>query len=154
VTGATATISAFGSNAGGDVVGLALSAIALGTTNVSVALPTPISAVLPADAATGIGTGTDFTWTAFAGGNALYVLLASGASGQPSFAIFTTGTTARIPDLSAQGMGLPPGASYSWNVLAVGPHANVDSAAGPKSILPTGNTLFQAQTNSRDFTTP
>ena len=68
--------------------------------------------------------------------------------------MFTTGTTARLPDLSAQGMGLPPAASYSWQVLAVGPHANLDSAAGPKSILPTGNTLTDAQTSSRHFTTP
>ena len=154
VTGATASIQAGGSNAGGDSVATSTSGIALGTTNVSIALPSPISAVLPADTATGIGTSTDFNWTAFAGGNAIYVLLVTGGSGQPSYAVFTTGTTARLPDLSAQGMGLPPAASYSWQVLAVGPHANLDSAAGPKSILPTGNTLTDAQTSSRHFTTP
>ena len=155
VTGGTAAVSAGGSNAGGDAVASQLSGIAVGTTNVSLVLPAPISAVLPADTATGIGTSTDFNWTASTGGNIVYILLISaGGAGQPGFAVFTTGTTARIPDLSAQGLGLPAAANYSWTVLAVGPHASVDSAAGAKSILPTGNTLNQAQTNSRSFTTP
>ncbi|HET9156836.1 MAG TPA: hypothetical protein VFN91_09235, partial [Myxococcaceae bacterium] len=154
VTGATASIGATGSNAGGDAVAAQTSGIALGTTNVSIALPAPISAVLPANTATGIGTNTDFSWTAFAGGNAVYVLLISGPSGQPGYAVFTTATTARIPDLSGQGLGLPPAASYSWNVLAISPHSSVDSAAGAKSILPTGNVLVDAQTKSRSFTTP
>ncbi len=154
ITGATATVSARGSNAGNDQTTIQVSGIALGTTNVSIALPAPISAVLPADTATGIGTGVDFSWTALSGGNAVYIFQAQGPPGEPSYLVFTIGTSARIPDLTAQGLGLPSAASYSWGVVAVGPHPNLDSATGPTSVFPSGNTLVEAQTNFRSFTTP
>ena len=132
ITGATAVVSAGGANADGDLVSARVSAIALGTTNVSIALPSPISVIIPANSATTIGTDVDFSWTAFSGGNAVYIFQASGPPSAPSYTVFTTATSARIPDLGAQGMGLPSATAYSWTVFAVAPHASVDSAAGPK----------------------
>jgi hypothetical protein len=154
ITGATAVVSASGYSASGDLMEAKVSGIALGTTNVSIALPSPISVITPADSATSIGTDVDFSWTAFSGGNVVYIFEAIGPLGQPSYQVFTTATSTRIPDLSAQGMGLPSAAAYSWSVIAVAPHASVDSAAGPKSILPTGNTVLTAGAGGRTFTTP
>jgi hypothetical protein len=159
ISGATAAVAAFGATegAGGPeatgIVTAEMSGIALGTTNVAFALPTPISGILPADAATSVGTTTDFSWTAVAGGNTVYLFELTGAPTQPSYVVFTTATTARIPDLTAQGLGLPSGASYLWTVFAVGPHSSLDSAAGAKAYFPTGNARFTAQTKPRSFTT-
>jgi hypothetical protein len=51
-------------------------------------------------------------------------------------------------------MGLLSATAYGWSVEAVGLHDSVDSAAGPKSIYPTGNTLVTSYATSRAFTTP
>ena len=153
ITGATAVVFVSGeANADGALVQAQVSAIALGTTNVSIALPSPISLIMPADSATNIGTDVDFSWTAVSGGNVVYTFEVQGPSGW--YAVFTTATSTRIPDLAAQGMGLPSATAYGWSVEAVGPYATVDSAAGPKSISPTGNTLVTSFARSRTFTTP
>ena len=159
ISGATAAIAAGGATeAGGSpeatgLVSAEISGIALGTTNVALTLPTPISGILPADVATSVGTATDFSWTAVTGGNAVYLFEVTGAPTQVSYFVFTTATTARIPDLTAQGLGLPSGASYQWTVFAVGPHSSLDSAAGAKAYFPTGNARFTALTKPRSFTT-
>jgi hypothetical protein len=156
VSGATGTVSAGAQNAGGDSVTATMSGLGLSqaTTNVSLAVPSPASAILPADVATGIGTTTDFSWTAVTGGNVVYMFQIFGPPGAPSYVVFTTATSARIPDLSAEGFGLASAQTYRWSVFAIGPHPSVDSAAGAKSYLPAGNTLVQSNASLRSFTTP
>ena len=53
-----------------------------------------------------------------------------GNSTSPTYFVFTTGADAKIPDLAAEGMGLPAGASYYWHVDRFFPVASVDDAAG------------------------
>jgi hypothetical protein len=129
-----------------------LRGIAPGTTNVSIAIPTAVTAISPADSGTGITTGTDFTWTPLTGG--VHILEITGPGSSPSYYVFTTAATARIPDLSGQGLGLPAAtAMYHWVVLGVGPWTSVDQVAGDSSILPTGNVLNESASADRTFTT-
>jgi hypothetical protein len=150
-TGGNATVAASASSAGGDVAVQQLKGIAPGTSNVSIAIPTPVSAITPADSGTGITTSTDFTWAPLTGGVHILEILGPGSS--PSYYVFTAAATAKIPDLSGQGLGLPAATMYNWQVLAVGPWTSVDQIAGDTSILPTGNTLNESITANRTFTT-
>ena len=153
-TGGTASVTVSGHAALGEFVLRRTGGIAAGTTNASIALPTPVSPLSPANAETGVGTSTDFSWTALS--STISILIVQGSSGTrtPSLAVFTAGSTARIPDLSAQGLGLPAMSSFQWHVVGVGPHPTLDSAAGPTSIIPSGTDLFQGLTPVRTFTTP
>ena len=151
VSGGTATVRAEASLSG-DSSAIQLFGIAPGTTNLALNLPTPSTAILPADMAANVGTNTDFTWTSMSG--TVYVLQIQGPSGAPSYYVITAATTARIPDLADQGLGLPAAGQYAWNVLAVGPWASVDEIAGPTPNQPPGNTKFEGLTANRKFTTP
>src|SRR5262249_17835541 len=146
VSGAMATVRAEASLSG-DSSAIQLSGIAPGTANLALSLPMPSTAILPADLAKNIGTNTDFTWTSMTG--TVYVLARHGPSGAPTYYVVPSATTARIPDLAGQGLGLPAASEYSWNVQAVGPWASVDELAGPTPNLPPGNTKFQGLTASR-----
>jgi hypothetical protein len=149
--GGTAMVTANASLSGTQVA-LSLSGIAPGTTNAVLDIPSPSTAVLPPDVGMNVGTTTDFTWTSMTG--AVYILSVFGPTGAPSYHVFTTATTARIPDLGSEGLGLPPATQYAWTVVGLGPASSVDALAGPTSILPPGNTLFLSQAASRTFTTP
>jgi hypothetical protein len=151
VSGASATVRAQASLSG-DASEIQLFGIAPGTNNLALNVPTPSTATLPADMAANVGTNTDFSWTPMSG--TVYVLQVQGPSGAPSYYVITAATTARIPDLAPQGLGLPAASQYSWNVLAVGPWASVDEIAGPTPNKPPGNSKFEGLTASRDFTTP
>jgi hypothetical protein len=41
--------------------------------------------------------------------------------------IYTSGTRATLPDLSAVGMDLPASTTFSWNVLGFAPVASMDA---------------------------
>ena len=106
ITGATAVVFVSGeANADGALVQAQVSAIALGTTNVSIALPSPISLIMPADSATNIGTDVDFSWTAVSGGNVVYTFEVQGPSGW--YAVFTTATCDAHPRFGGAGHGPP-----------------------------------------------
>lgn len=83
---------------------------------------------LPADGATGVGTTTQFSWSAFAGGVHAAEFY-SDAANKPTYIIYTAGTSTTIPDLSAVGLGLPPATPYKWSVLALAPISNIDQIA-------------------------
>lgn len=148
VGGATATLIATALYAGSNVSATVLAGISPGTANVVVDLPTPCTAVAPADHATNVGTTTDFTWTPMTG--TVYVLLVLGSS---SYFVVTAATSARIPDLTAQGLGLS--GAYRWDVNAFGPVASVDDLAGAASMHLVGaGSYFGGTTSPRDFTNP
>jgi hypothetical protein len=107
-----------------------LSGLQPGTGNAPLSLPAPALATAPADGATGVDTSTDFVWSPLA--NGIHVLFLSGAANDPAYIIVSGGTRTRIPDLGAQGLGLPTGRPYDFGLLGVGPYANIDAfAAGP-----------------------
>jgi hypothetical protein len=108
---------------------------------------------LPADNGTGITNATSFTWGTFAGG-IFAVSFAPAVGTDPAYWVFTADTSTTIPDLSALGLALPAGsASYDWNVIAVAPWASVDALAGGHSIVPSGDTYYEAIGAGRTFTT-
>ena len=140
-TNPTGSVQIFGSLAG----------VAPGTSDASLALPSPALPVLPAPGATGVSTTTDFSWSALAGG--VQVVLFSASSGSsPSFAIITAGTSARLPDLGSQGLGLPSSESYQWTVIGLAPLASVDAVAENGTIAPEGAAVFESIADS-SFTT-
>jgi hypothetical protein len=118
---------------------------------VSVTIPPALQLTVPVTAATGVTVSTPFTWTANA--NGISILYVHGG-GSPEFYVFTSGTTATIPDLSSVGLPLPASAAYTWEVIGLGPFTTVDGAAGPGGI----NALLLGSFNeslsaSRTFTT-
>lgn len=99
---------------------------------VSLTLPAGPELSLPVNAATGVNTSTNFTWTPFSGGVHLVIMQ---AAGKPTYLILTTGTNATIPDLTSLGLGLPTATNYSWQVFGFAPFANTDAAAGASGFL-------------------
>ena len=84
--------------------------------SVALELPTPVVPVSPANGALDVTEDTLFTVVNASGGIATFVI--SPASSGPRFAITSSGTEARIPDLAAIGLALPAGTDYTWQVLA------------------------------------
>lgn len=101
--------------------------------DVQLALVAPPLASAPGSGATGVGLTTDFTWSGFSGGVHVLVTQADGAA--PWYYVVTSGTAARIPDLSAHGMPLPPSTDYRWQVRAYARFPDVDAFAGPGEPL-------------------
>jgi hypothetical protein len=120
--------------------------IAPGTSNVTLTLPSPAVPTTPASGATGVDTTTNLVWTPVPGGVTVVVLTPQGSD--PFYFIVNGGTTTRIPDLSAQGVGLPSNRPYTWSVVALGPFASVDAYAVPNSVVG-----FQTISGSSPFTT-
>jgi hypothetical protein len=116
---------------------------------------------LPVANGTGVTTATDFTWTRFAGGVHILAISPDSGSTNPQFYVFTSDTSARIPDLAAQGMGLPAGAAYRWNVLGFAPFSSVDAFAAQETgelfahdlAWGTGTITYANALNTRAFTT-
>ncbi len=106
----------------------------------------------PANGATGVSTATPFSWTAFSGGIHVVAFEPTTAT-DPVFYVYTSGTSATVPDLgglSAAG-ALPAGAAYTWGVTAYAP-ATVDAWASP-SGPPLGNPSTSGFSQAFGFTT-
>jgi hypothetical protein len=126
--GATATVvaTAFGVDAGTSTTAQ-LSGVRPGTSGATLSLPAPAMITAPLDGATGVDANTDFAWTPLARG--IHILFLNGAGDDPSFVIVSGGTDTRIPNLSAQGLGLPSGRPYNVGLWAVGPYTSIDAFA-------------------------
>jgi len=101
--------------------------VAANESNIGLVLNSPPVAVLPVDHATGVSYSTEFRWTPFSNGVHRLVITAPG--NVPWFFVVTKSAFARIPDLSAYGMGLPAVYEYTWWVQAFAPFADVDAWA-------------------------
>lgn len=153
VSGGTAMLVTSANYQGSNVSGVQLSGITPGTTNLVVEIRKPPTPVVPADHATGIGVTTDFGWTEMPG--TTYELSISGPGSSPSFYVFTSATSGRIPDLTMHGLGLPAATKYTWIVNTFGPSSGVDDLAGPSSLYQFwDNSYFTGTAYPRDFTTP
>lgn len=145
--GATAVVTATADN-GTEQSYAQVSGLAPGTSNVTLTLPSPASPTAPANGATGVDTSTAFVWIPLAGG--VQVLALSGQGTDPTYYIVSGGTTVRIPDLSAQGLGLPAARTYDWFVVGFGPFASVDAFAASNISPPDA---FQTFSANSQFTT-
>lgn len=124
---------------------------------VSLVVPEASVPGIPTDQASGITTDSDFTWTAFKDGIHLVYFFPEGqfATG-PTYYVFTSATATKIPDLSAQGLGLPSGGvAYAWVISGLGPYSNTDALAGVAngSLIPSNATVFYQSNAVRSFTT-
>jgi hypothetical protein len=102
----------------------------------------------PPEGATGVTAATEFSWTPVA--SAIYLLeVKCGAT----LRTYTRQTTARVPDLSAQGLGFFPGGTCGWRVYAQTAFTDMDDFAGhPRWV---GSDYGGSSTRSafRSFTT-
>ncbi len=117
-----------------------VSGLMANATGVSVMVPEGSKPAAPSASAAGITTATQFSWSAFAGG-IHFVDFRPSAPANPEIYVFTSATTLSIPDLTAEGLALPPGgAAYSWQVFGVAPFATLDAFAGGNFLSPLAQT--------------
>jgi len=98
--------------------------------NVGIPLTAAPQLALPANGASGVDATTPFNWSQGAGTGVNVVNVWPGNGNGPRYFVFTAAADANIPDLAAEGMGLPTGASYYWQIDRFFPVASVDAAAG------------------------
>jgi len=131
---------------------------AAGAAGVAATPIVPPELSLPLAAATGVDTTVTFSWTAMPGAIHVLQFIATNQA-NPTFYIITAGTSATIPNLKSLGLGLPAGATYTWNVFGFGPLASTDAAAATVAWLagatvPGGTTdTYYGGSTSRGFTT-
>jgi len=119
------------------------------------ALPAQLTA--PANAATGVGLTTDFTVTSPTTTVNRFNISTSGTT-KVGYSIFTTDTTARIPNVAEA--ALPAGQSFSWNVTTFAPHTHVNGVAVAKATDFPSKTEFvgtkrtYTTSKTRTFTSP
>jgi len=101
------------------------------STNVSLSLVPAPQLTQPVNGASDVDATTSFTWSegGGAGVNLVLVTPADATSPNPAFEVLTTAAQAKIPDLAAEGMGLPTATLYHWLVDKVFPVASLDDAA-------------------------
>jgi hypothetical protein len=91
-------------------------------------IPGAPEANLPPDGATGVGQTTTFSWAAYPNGvHLLEVYLEKYGT---SFFVFTSGTSATIPDFNT----LAANTKFTWYVVGAAPLANMDDFATPEHI--------------------
>jgi hypothetical protein len=108
--------------------GLSVSASNVGLANFKIPSPS-----LPVDVAVGIDADTEFSWEAM--DNSVHMVMFQGGGANPDYVVVTTKNTTKLPDLSAEGLGLPSGANYSWMVLGFNPFATMDVATTPTGFV-------------------
>jgi hypothetical protein len=115
-------------------------------------LPAAANLNSPNKNATGITSGTEFSWTKLEvpDGAVYTVFVLPLDPEQPSFQIVTTNLSSVIPDLSAQGLGLNPAQRYAWQVSATSGIANMDQVVG-EQIFPDDLNNLKASAFTRDL---
>ena len=99
-----------------------------GATGLSVTLETAPQLSLPVNNATNVDTVITFQW-AQGGGIGVNRVIISDGGGNPQFYIYTTGTSLQIPNLAAQGLGLPSNTNYQWYVERYYPLSSTNDVA-------------------------
>lgn len=115
------------------------SGVAPNGTGAALSVPTAPELSLPVDGATGVKTGSPFSWNAFPGG--MHILSFDGPAGQPAIFVMTMTANDSLPDLASAGMPIPASTNYSWNVLGVAPFASMDAATGSSGFFFYGFTV-------------
>lgn len=109
-------------------------AITGGSNSVTIDLVNAPQLNLPVNNGTEIDTSTQFLWTQGGGTGVNYIAIMPSDPGNPAYYIFTAGTSANIPNLAPQGLGLPAMANYSWMLQRIFPVSSIDEAASDSFI--------------------
>lgn len=124
-------------------------------TDVSFTMVAPPVLGTPANAATGVNTSTDFTFTPPAN-HAHLVRISTGGTTKVSYTIYTTASSVRIPSIPE--VNLPSGQAFTWYVESFGPNAHVNDVAVqtgpvyPGTGLPSGPRRTHSSVATRTFT--
>jgi hypothetical protein len=129
VAASTFLLNGFAATTTGHVITVR-SGFALSTPSLTLTLPAPVSLTSPADGATMVDTATPLTWSAPAGA-AVNINISPTDVKNAEFNIYTAQGSTTIPDLTAQGVPLPSGAGYSWDLTSFGASVTVDDIASP-----------------------
>ena len=105
-----------------------------GTNGLTIQIETPPQLSIPVNNATGVDTTTTLLYNQGSGNGVNLVDISSGSSSYPRYYIFTKGNSTKIPNLAAQGLGLPSDKNYGWNVTQISPLNSVDDAASDTFI--------------------
>lgn len=103
--------------------------ITANSTGVTVPLNSSARLAIPLNNATNIDTLTQFTWSQGAGDGVNLVRIYPTSGSNPSYYIFTTGTGEKIPNFSAQALGLPANTAYAWSIQRYYPLTSIDDIA-------------------------
>jgi hypothetical protein len=103
--------------------------ITANSTGVTVPLNASARLAIPLNNATNVDTLTQFTWSQGAGDGVNLVRIFPTSGSNPSYYIFTTGTGEKIPNFSAQALGLPANTPYAWHIQRYYPLASIDDIA-------------------------
>lgn len=154
IAGATMRLAVSATHPSGAFSSSTVAGLAPDASGISVDLPAAPTLSVPVNAATGVDTDTNFGWSNFAGG-VHFVMFQPAAATDPVFIVFTADANTSIPDLSAQGLGLPPAANYQWAVIGIAPIADMDEFASGNLADLIGGTASISISNSvpRTFTT-
>lgn len=130
--------------------------IAPGTSGVNIKIENAPSLALPLHNSTNVDTLTDFTWSQGGGDGVNLVEFYSGVSTNPTYYIFTMGSSLRIPNFSALALGLPANTAYIWRVYRYLPVNSIDNAASDtfRNLLMFGTSDYGNSYSQRfNFTT-
>jgi hypothetical protein len=122
-----------------------------GSTSTAITIPAPSIPSAPADGATGVTSTTDFTWTGLPGG--VNIVTFAGPAGKPSYYVASSGTTTRIPNLTALGQPLPGATAYSWAITSLAPYPTMDAFAGTPNLIPVVGPRTETESVPYSFTT-
>ena len=131
IAGASLVLSVQASKSGAQAIYFK-NGLATGATGAAIGIVAAPDLSLPVSGASGVDTTVTFSWTAMTGG---IHLIQYTSTGNPTYQVLTVGTSATIPNLKGQGLGLPSGATYQWSVVGIGPFASSDDAAGSSGFL-------------------
>ena len=126
-----------------------------GSTGINITLASAPQLNLPANNGIGIDSTTQFLWTKGSGQSISIAYIMPMGQG-PAFFIYTDGNSTNIPNLSPQGLGLPPNQFYQWTIIEAFPVSSVDAAASDSFItLINGNSggFGRGQSETFNFTT-
>jgi hypothetical protein len=118
----------------------------------NIVVPKAPASVVPLNDAASVTSATEFSWTDVAEGTVSQI--SWGIGGGWTIYLTTTATKATLPDLSAYGLDLEPGAGNSWSVAFEGPANSTDEllALRETDAWATGRSSIVGHGESRSFT--
>lgn len=149
VPGAAMRVVAYAEGASGGYVAGQVAGLVPEATGVALKLRPPVELLSPPEGAAGVDPGTAFRWTSFGGLHSVHI---RADASSPYYVLVTAGNTTHIPDLSALGLELPPGAAYDWSVFGTTLFRDVDDFAGAPLVGDVDTDYVQAITAERPFT--
>lgn len=113
--------------------GIAYKTVAPGATGVALSIPSPPTAVAPADGRTGVNGTTTFQW---AGTDNVFVLHVESKNFYQGMFIITSAKSTKLPDVGGS-FFLPANEVHRWQVEVHGAYTSVDQVARPGGFLST-----------------